>query len=210
MRKTLALTGLLFSPALFADAATDLVEKLAAIESLSTTFEQVTMDRDGTRLQESTGSMDVARPSKFRWHATEPYEQLVVSDGKVVWIHDIDLEQVIERALSDEIGNTPALLFSGDPAKVSEAFHVAEVERRRQRVTWRLTPREEDQMFTLLEITFQRDEPTIMRLADALGQETSIEFHDLTLNGDIDPARFRFELPDGADLISELDDQQGG
>lgn len=207
MQKALALTALLFCSPAFADATADLVEKLAAIESLSTTFTQVTLDRDGSRLQESRGEMDVARPSRFRWQADQPYEQLVVSNGERVWIHDIDLEQVIERELSDEIGNTPALLFSGDPSKVAEAFTVSEVERRRQRVTWRLEPRDDEQLFTLLEVSFERGKPTRMRLADALGQETSVEFSNVVLNGTIDPARFTFEVPEGADLISEIEDQ---
>src|SRR5699024_4175941 len=117
MRKMLlaGVVALLLGPsAIFEQDTTAVVHLLEGVKTLDTQFEQVMLDRDETRLQTSSGHMWVQRPRQFRWHATEPFEQLVVSDGNKVWIHDVDLEQVIERPLGNEIGETPALLLSGD------------------------------------------------------------------------------------------------
>ena len=201
----MALSGVtLLAGAAQADATAELVEKLAGVRSLSADFEQLVLDRGGSRLQSATGEMLVARPRQFHWHAEDPYEQIVVSDGQVVWIYDVDLEQVIERALGDEVGNTPALLFSGNPEVVAEEFEISESDRHRGEVTYRLVPRGEEQLFSMLEVTFAGETPRSMRLEDALGQQTTIDFNNVRLNHSIDPARFRFEIPEGADVISEL------
>lgn len=194
----------LLAPAALADATEDLVKKLSGVRSMSSSFEQLVLDRGGSRLQESSGIMLVARPRQFHWHAESPYEQVVVSNGELVWIYDVDLEQVIERALGDEVGNTPALLFSGNPEEVAAEFRITEADRHRGDVTYRLIPRSEELLFSLLEVTFAGDTPRSMRLEDALGQQTTIDFSNVRLNQDIDPARFRFEIPEGADVISEL------
>ncbi|UWN52218.1 Outer-membrane lipoprotein carrier protein [Alcanivorax sp. ALC70] len=42
-----------------------------------------------------------------------------------------------------------------------------------------------------------------MRLEDALGQKTLIDFRDLTLNSEPSPERFQFEPPEGTDVIRQ-------
>lgn len=185
------------------DETRELLERLRALESLEGTFEQYTLTGDGERMQETRGEMKLQRPRRFHWHSTEPFEQRVVSDGSVVWVHDVDLEQVVKRSLSDEIGNTPALLFSGETDRVTEAFDISELHRNGEEVTWRLTPRKDEELFTLLEVTFRGDTPVSMRLEDALGQKTHVAFAELARNVDIDEACFEFEPPQGADVISE-------
>lgn len=195
---------LVVSPVAWAGATEDLVERLAGVRSMSCEFEQLVLDRNGSRLQEARGEMQVARPRQFRWHADSPYEQLVVSNGSVVWIHDIDLEQVIERSLGDEVGNTPALLFSGNPQEVASEFTIEETDRHRGTVTYRLHPKGDEQLFSIMEVTFAGDTPRAMRLEDALGQITTIEFRNVRLNQPIDASVFHFTPPEGADVVSEL------
>ena len=72
-----------------------LVAVLAEIDSIAGGFQQTILDQGGQRLQEARGDMVVARGNRFRWHTREPFEQLALSDGNTVWVHDPDLEQVI-------------------------------------------------------------------------------------------------------------------
>src|SRR5690606_17466970 len=69
-----------------AGAAKRLSELLSQSETLSGRFSQLTLDASGTNLQESTGEMALKRPGQFRWHTDPPLEQLLVSDGKQVWL----------------------------------------------------------------------------------------------------------------------------
>jgi len=187
----------------FAGPTEELVKRLSAVQTLSGSFEQVVLDQGGTRLQEASGDMHMARGNRFRWHTREPFEQLAVSDGKLVWIFDVDLEQVVEKPLTEDSASTPALLFGGDPTSVAEAFVVTEGDRDGNAVTYHLEPRLDDSLFVQLEVTFVGDEPQSMRLEDALGQQTALDFRNTVVNGKLDNDLFNFIAPDGVDVIRQ-------
>lgn len=194
--------GLVLLPiSAFADAAGNLAALLDGVDSIDTRFEQVILDRDGSRMQTATGHMLVKRPRQFRWHAEEPFEQLVVSDGHRVWVHDVDLEQVLERPLGEEVGETPALLLSGDSSKIAKEFEITEVAKQGRNVTYQLKPKNKEQLFDVLEISFKGAQPSAMRLEDSLGQKTVFEFIKPKINIAIDATSFEFAIPEGVDVI---------
>lgn len=185
----------------FASDTEDLVALLEGVKSLDARFEQVILDRDGSRIQTSSGQMQVKRPRQFRWHAEEPFEQLVVSNGELVWIYDIDLEQVLERPLGNEVGETPALLLSGDSSNIAQEFEIKRLQGFASEVTYQLIPKSNEQLFDMLEISFIGAKPSGMRLEDSLGQKTSFEFIQPKINKKIADTLFEFEVPEGVDLI---------
>jgi len=202
MRKLL--TGLLIMPSLLWAAPTDeLLSKLQKLESMKGQFEQMVLDQGGTHMQEAEGEFQVARGNRFYWSTAMPFEQLAVSDGSTVWVYDKDLEQVVVRPLSQDLGQTPALLFGGNPADVAEAFAISERSREGESVTYRLKPKGSDPLFDQLDVTFEGDKPRSMRLQDALGQQTVIDFRDLMINTGIDAALFNFVPPEGTDVIQQ-------
>jgi len=202
MRKYV-MAALLAPSVLWADAANELLSRLQKLDSLKGGFEQMVLDKGGTHMQQAEGSFQVARGHRFYWSTTSPFSQLAVSDGETVWVCDEDLEQVVIRPLSQDLGETPALLFSGKPADVAAAFSIKEQDRNGVEVTYRLTPKGEDPLFDQLDVSFRGDQPSSMRLQDALGQKTVIDFRDLILNQGIDAALFRFEPPEGTDIIQQ-------
>lgn len=195
---------LLLLPSLATASATDdLLARLHGLHSLSGDFQQTVQDQGGNQLQNASGEMTVARGNRFYWHTRQPYEQVVVSDGKQVWVYDKDLQQVVIKPLSTDLGKTPALLFGGNPAAVAKAFTVKELERQGGKVTFRLEPRASDPLFDTLDVTFKEKTPVSMRLQDALGQITVIDFRHLTLNATPAAGRFHFDPPKGADIIRQ-------
>ncbi len=74
--------------ALFARA----LASLADAPGLRCTFVQRIAYAGGGE-QRFTGELAVRRPGRFRWHYDTPYEQLYVSDGKVIWHYEPDLMQ---------------------------------------------------------------------------------------------------------------------
>ncbi len=202
MRKLL-MAALLAPSMVWAGATDELLSRLQKLESLKGDFEQMVLDKGGTHMQQAEGTFQVARGNRFYWSTISPFAQLAVSDGVTVWVYDEDLEQVVIRPLSQDLGETPALLFSGKPSDVAAAFTIVEQDRNGAEVTYRLTPRGDDPLFDQLDVSFQGDLPLSMRLQDALGQKTIIDFRDLTLNKGIDAALFRFEPPEGTDIIQQ-------
>ena len=67
----------------------------------------------------------------------------------------------------------------------------------------RLTPKGDDPLFDQLDVTFRGEQPMSMRLQDALGQQTVIDFRDLKVNSGIDASLFHFTPPEGTDVIQQ-------
>lgn len=197
------LVALLLPSLAMASATDDLLAKLGNLSSLSGGFDQMVLDKGGAHMQDASGTMDVARGNRFYWHTEKPYEQLAISDGKTVWVYDVDLEQVVVRPLSQDLSKTPALLFGGEPEQVGKAFSITEQSRDGDSVTYRLQPKGSDPLFDVLDVTFQGAQPASMRLEDALGQKTVIDFRDLTLNQTPKAGRFHFDPPEGTDIIRQ-------
>ncbi|MEH6649786.1 MAG: outer membrane lipoprotein chaperone LolA [Motiliproteus sp.] len=183
-------------------AGQNLNRLLAGVGSLSASFEQTVLDGGGTRLQQSHGELLLARPGKFRWSTAEPFPQLLVSDGDTLWIYDQDLEQVTQQAVDKRLTNTPALLLSGDLESLQQSFQISGP-LSGDNGNYRLTPIDEEAMFSTLLIAFKDGLPVEMQLEDSLGQKTSLNFNDLVLNPDVSDAEFVFQVPDGVDLIAE-------
>lgn len=196
------LTLLALTPALSQanDAGQNLHRLLGKIDSLSARFEQLVLDGGGTRLQQSQGEMVLARPGKFHWRTDEPFPQLLVSDGETLWMYDQDLEQVTQQAVDQQLSNTPALLLSGDLARLQESFQI-QGPTDADSGTFRLVPNSEDALFSVLRMQFEAGVPVEMQLEDNLGQQTSVHFYELAINPTITPDQFQFQIPDGVDLI---------
>jgi len=182
-----------------------LVQQLGKMRSLKTTFHQLVQDGKQTALQEVDGMMWIQRPGQFRWDTNEPYPQQIISNGTIVWVYDIDLEQVIKQKLDTHVGNTPALLLSGDPATLSKSFAIS-AWKSDDNNEWRfdLKPKSEDAVFEKMRVTFIKNRLTDMFLHDALGQTTHIAFTKTELNPDLPSSIFEFTPPVGTDVIEDL------
>ncbi|MCQ4310943.1 outer membrane lipoprotein chaperone LolA [Pseudomonas stutzeri] len=182
-----------------AERLTGLLQKA---ETLTGRFSQLSLDGTGTQLQETSGEMALQRPGKFRWHTDEPMEQLLVSDGKKVWLYDPDLEQVTIQTLDRRLTHTPALLLSGDVSAISENFEVSHQEAG-EVVDFTLKPKAKDTLFDSLRLSFRGGVINDMQMIDGVGQRTNILFQNVRLNEPLKPDLFTFEIPEGTDVISE-------
>jgi len=171
-------------------------------QTLSGRFSQLTLDGSGTQLQEASGEMALKRPGLLRWHTDAPMEQLLVSNGRKVWLYDPDLEQVTIQALDQRMTHTPALLLSGDVSKIRENFSISHQEGGSV-VDFILKPKARDTLFDTLRLSFRDGVINDMQLIDSIGQRTNILFLGVKLNQPLDDAQFDFQAPPGADVIEE-------
>lgn len=148
----------------------------------------------------ASGDFVFARPGRFRWAYTKPYEQLLVADGETLTIYDRDLNQVTVRQLGDALGQTPAAILFGS-ADVASGFALKEAGTR-DGIAWlEAVPKTRDTAFEAVRIGFRNGELAAMELRDALGQTTTLEFSDVERNPKIDPSTFVFKAPAGADVL---------
>lgn len=184
-------------------AVDSLRETLAATSSLEGEFEQQLYDAGGTLLESSAGTFILQRPGRFYWHTTEPFEQVLVSDQQTLWLYDPDLQQVTVREVNEDIRKTPAMLLADDAASLADNFNVQRIEGEGNKVRFELQPRGEDTPFTRLTLVFDGEQLTAVDLLDGLGQRTAFRFAATRRNRPVDEDRFRFEVPEGVDVLIE-------
>lgn len=170
------------------------------IRTLQGRFEQSLVDADQQLIEESSGTLEVRRPGKFRWVYAEPYEQVLVADGLNVWSYDVDLAQVTVKPQDQVLSNTPALLLGGS-AEVLEQFDYIGSFTDRGTVWIQLRPKDKDNGFNKVELGFNDGELTRMLFSDNLQQTTLIALFDVLLNGEIEADRFEFIPPEGVDVV---------
>jgi outer membrane lipoprotein carrier protein len=192
----------------FPAAATD--DSLARVEAwvksvqtLSADFVQVVRSREGQISSRATGRLSLSRPDRFRWDYRDPYIQVIVADGRKLWLYDADLEQVTVRPLESGLGSTPAMLLSG-AGSIGESFTGGPVERDGEWTWCRLVPKQRGSDFESVSLGFNgRGALAAMRLVDKLGQTTELDFSDVAVNPRLDPGLFRFTPPKGVDVIGD-------
>ena len=186
-------------------AAKRLNDLLKNTKSMTASFTQTTKGASGGKLSAQNGTfkgtMHVERPSKFRWNITSPSEQLIVANGSTLWIYDKDLEQATKQNADTQMGNTPALLLSGDPSKIAKNFKITQPNGDKNYYV--LYPKSSNANFKSLSVSFSGGKPVMMVLNDSLGQTTSIKFSNIKLNSGISDSQFAFTPPKGVDVIAQ-------
>jgi outer membrane lipoprotein carrier protein len=185
-----------------ADARAQLDRFFAEVETFSAEFQQVVLDENLNRIEESSGRMWIARPGKFRWDYEPPLEQQIISDGERVWIYDVELEQVTVQSLDAAVGRTPAILLAGrgdldDNYVIEDRGLVGQVD-------WvALVPRFDDGNFSEIQLGFENESLRLLQLADQLGQITRIVFSGNEINPTLMATLFDFTPPPGVDVIDD-------
>lgn len=175
---------------------------IAGARTAEADFTQTVSDRSGRVSQQASGKMAFARPGKFRWDYSAPYEQVIVSDGAKLWLYDKDLDQVSVKPLADAIAGTPAALLAGDDA-IEKYFNLKDAGTADGLEWLEATPKNRDTTFERIRMGFRGDILVQMELFDFFGQRTSLKLARLVRNPAIPAARFQFTPPKGADIIGE-------
>jgi outer membrane lipoprotein carrier protein len=201
-----ALLSLLLSclaPVAHADSLQQLREFLTQTSSARGDFSQTAVARTASRgPQASGGTFEFARPGRFRWETTKPYQQTIVSDGSKLYVYDPDLKQVTVKKLRGAIPASPASILFGSN-DFERDFQVSS-DGERDGIEWVLAkPRSQDSSFDRIRIGFRDSLPVAMELADSFGQTTELRFSGLQRNPKIDPAQFHFDPPKGADVLED-------
>ena len=186
-------------------ARADALESLRAFareaQTGRATFSQVVTSPDGVKKKLSSGSFEFARPNRFRFNYTKPYEQLIVADGSWVWFHDPDLNQVSKRKLSAALGATPAALLAG--GDVERDFALSNLPDKGG-LSWVLaSPRQKDGPFQVVRIGFAGKVLAALEIVDSFGTTSALRFEGFAANVPLKPESFAFTPPAGADVVEQ-------
>lgn len=207
MKQTLRLvllgTALLASTAM-AGARDELKSFTTGLKGLDGQFTQQVYDAKGKLKESSSGRVALSAPRLFRWEYAKPYPQLIVADGRKVWVYDPDLQQVAVREQGSEEQNSPLSALI-DPAKLDQQFNVKEsgVADGLQWLT--LTPKSEgDASFQTARLGFGKAGLVRMDVVDAVGQKTRINFSGWKRNPAFAGATFKYTPAQGVDVVGDI------
>lgn len=194
-----------FASSLFAQSATsELQKRLDSFSSMRADFQQIVVSGSGKVLQNATGQLVIQRPGKFYWHVIKPMEQVIVTNGKKLWIYEPDLQQMTVRRLDESLSQTPIALLTQTHTYLNKAFSITEP----KPDLFNLKPREAEQGLHTVVLSFSNDTLKEMRLGNDLGQHTTITFNHVEINPDIDDGLFTIHVPSDVDVVDQTVDSE--
>ncbi|WP_414693825.1 outer membrane lipoprotein chaperone LolA [Polaromonas sp.] len=209
--------------AIFSVAAAAQITTVSGLESLETfvkntksgraSFTQVVTSpvRDGqaARTKTSTGSFEFLRPNRFKFVYKKPFDQSIVSDGQTLWLHDVDLNQVTSRKLSQVLNGTPAAVIAAaaDIKALQTDFNLVP-QPDKGGLEWILaTPKTKDGQVQSITVGFKEtdkgSELAVLEILDSFGQRSVMTFSNFEVNPAMTPSTFQFKPPTGADVIRQ-------
>jgi outer membrane lipoprotein carrier protein len=196
----LTLSSFGWAPPSHATPAADVEKLLDGVSSWSADFTQTIDDGHGKVVRSAAGKLYLQKPGKFRWDYSQPSQQLILADGKQIWLYDKDLQQANVRDMDVSLASTPAVLLSGG-ATVASQFEVTALPKSGGLDWYQLIPKHPDTDFQMVRIGFNKGELASMLLADKLNQVTQLTFSNAQRNVKLIPDLFTFTPPPGVDVI---------
>ncbi|SDQ30971.1 outer membrane lipoprotein chaperone LolA [Pseudoxanthomonas sp. CF125] len=187
-----------------AGARDDLKSFTTGLKGLDGQFSQQVYDAKGKLKESSSGRVALSTPRLFRWEYAKPYPQLIVADGKKVWVYDPDLQQVTVREQGSEEQNSPLSALI-DPAKLDQQFNVKESGTADGLQWLTLTPKSEGEAsFQSARLGFGRGGLSRMEVLDAVGQNTKISFSGWKRNPAFAATTFKYTPGKGVDIVGDI------
>lgn len=175
---------------------------LSRVHSLKADFTQVVLDANLQTIKQSSGTLILKRPNRFRWDYAAPNREIIDADGTRVWIYDVELQQVTVKALTGTLAASPAVLLAGSN-DVQQNFIVKNLGMENDLDWVGVTPKIKDTDFDSVKLGFRGNLVAVMELKDALGNLTRITFSHVQVNPALPDSLFKFTPPPGADVIGD-------
>lgn len=200
MKKLTVLALSLFAFAANAAAIDQLKAFMASSKTLSANFSQTVTAKN--KRENASGVLEVSRPGKFRWSYSKPYEQLIVGDGKTLWIYDTELAQVTKKAMDAALGSSPAALLAGNN-EIERDYTLRDIGKRGALEWLSASPKKKENTFEAVRMGFKDSTLAEMELVDNFGNTTRLVFSNMKKNPAIAASRFTFTPPKGVDVLSD-------
>ncbi|MEZ9945564.1 outer membrane lipoprotein chaperone LolA [Vibrio breoganii] len=199
MKKILVSLLVLVSGAVSANPQQELVQRLDKTDGFTAQFSQTVVSPDDEVVMEGTGSVEIARPSLFRWTTNTPDENVLVSDGETLWYYSPFIEQVSIYWQEQATEQTPFVLLTRNKASDWDKYNVIQNGDR-----FTLTPTDETSTQGQFQIDIDKAGAISgFNVVEQDGQRSKFTFNDYRAQTPA-KSRFVFEIPNGV----EVDDQR--
>ena len=170
------------------------------LTTLQATFEQSVLDTENSTAGQMHGLFLLNRPGKFRWDYISPRKQVILADGRDVWIIEEELKQVTRHLQRWALKGTPAAFLAMDES-VETDFEVVEIGERLGMQWLELIPKDPESDLNRVLLAFSGADLKHMELNDKFGQISRFSFFDVQRNVPIDPDLFVYQGEDDWDVL---------
>ena len=190
-------------------ASKELINLLADVPTYSAEFEQLTRDARGELIETQVGRVVFSRGLGLRWQIDAPFSQVMVVKRNVLYVHDLDLEQLTVRNLSDLPDSAFTLLLMNASEESLAGFSVEHVTStdRRLGIGYVLQPNDNASVFQRLRIYFFEGVMTRIDVVDHFGHQTEVLFRNPKANQVVELSEFDIAVPEGTDVIGDVTDR---
>ena len=175
-------------------------EFLEGLSTLQAKFEQSVLDTENATTGQMHGLFLLDRPGRFRWDYVVPQKQVILADGRDVWVIEEDLKQVTRHYQKWVLKGTPAAFLAME-AEVEDDFEIIEIGERMGLQWLELIPRDPESDLNRVLLAFQGKQLLKMELNDKFGQISRFRFFEVQRNVPIDPQLFVYEGEDDWDVL---------
>lgn len=185
-------------------AQEELFNILSSFSSMSADFstKAVHKHEKSKFTQRLTGKMVLLRPGKFKWEIEHPDKQLIIADGKNIWIYDADLAQVMKRKIDYRNLGIPAVLLSDSIPSLKKAFVIKKSPKSTEKdKLFSLKCKSSNDTYQLVKLHFQNGKFVMMNIIDNLGQENEVHFSNIKTNIKLPKNAFQFKPAKNVDVI---------
>ena len=195
------------SSALSLDSILSRVEKRYDINDFSVRFFQTSTLKAMEIQETASGKLQVKRPGMMRWDYEKPDKQIIVSDGTHLWVYRPEDNQVLVGRAPSFFGEGKGAGFLSDIKSVRKNFSIT-MENKEGGKSYRLklVPKNQTQDLSRVFLEVSPDTFEVMEVItyNLYDDETRIELTDYSYDRNLGDDVFRFEIPDGTDVI-EMD-----
>ncbi len=150
----------------------------------------------------SSGHVIFAKPGRMRWEYRVPEESYVISDGRILWIHDVAAKQATRVPVGEEYLTGAALQFLLGEGNLADSFVISPGECSSGLVELDLRPRKPTS-YERLSMTAAPDTGLITEtsIIDLFGNRTRIRFHNIVVDQLPGDEAFKFVPPSNAEIL---------
>jgi outer membrane lipoprotein carrier protein len=166
-------------------------------------FRQETEVKTLNRKLKASGKLYFKRPGKMLWRYEEPKGQFVLADGKNLYFYQPEQNQVIKSPLKNAFRSDIPLSFLLGLGNLKKEFSATLKGIEENQYVLHLEPKGELGGFSEVLVGVGRSTSDIdwVSVRDAAANVTTIRFSAMRKGVGVQESLFRFQVPDGVDIV---------
>jgi len=184
------------------------VEDRYAPIGFTATFKQTSTIKAMDITDRADGRITVKRPGKMRWEYNHPEPQLIITDGKTLWVYKPEDHQVMVGHFPTFFGDGKGASFLSDMKLIREKFNITlESASEGGNAILKLVPQKGGVDISYIDLVISCSTYDIRQITtyNTAGDETRISLDDIQFRKQLDDSLFELKIEGDIDVI-QLDE----